>query len=105
MRICTRLNPFTGKNLTDTNVSVLSLADAVRRWTQSGQFLMTEVNHVDSYESNDSNISLKDAQALNVDKFDAVLSGIDFAKQMQAGSDFGTPTDSPAPAPVPAPAE
>lgn len=74
-------------NLTDTNVSILSLGEAVKRWRDSGQFLMTEVNHTDSFESVDVNIKFDDAQAMCVPRIEAVLRGLDFVKEVHATSE------------------
>lgn len=84
-------------NLTDTNVSILSLGEAVRRWRESGQFLITEVNHTDAFESVDVNIKFEDAQSMCVPRIEAVLRGLDFVKQVHVVPETppATPPETP----------
>lgn len=85
------------RNLCDTNCVVLTLGEAVKRWTKDGQFMMTEINGSDSYQSKDTNIAL-DSYSARISKIEAALAGMDFVKDVKAPAD-------PAPAPTdPAPA-
>lgn len=87
------------KCITDTNVSVLTLGEAVKRWKSDGQFLMTEVNGSDSYESNDNNINPADVTS-RIDKIESVLAGLDFVKEIHAPKAEPQPEPTPAPAPA-----
>lgn len=98
-----RLNPFPkGVCLTDTNINLLSMGEAVARWQSDGQFLMTEVNHTDAYEGNDCNLPGDAIHSQTISKIDAVLGGMDFVKDVKA---VETPTPAPEPAPAPVPSE
>ena len=91
------------RNLCDTNVSVLSLGEAVKRWTKDGQFLMTEVNGSDSYQAKDANIDIGSYSA-RISKIEAALAGLDFVNDVKASADPASSPVDPAPSPAPAPA-
>lgn len=80
-----RINKRKDVSIVDTNVTLLSLGEAVRRWTADGQFLMTEVNASDSYESKDANIP-RGSYSERISKIEAALAGLDFVKEVQASS-------------------
>lgn len=80
-----KLNKRMDINLCETNVTLLSLGEAVRRWTSDGQFMMSEVNHSDAYEANDNNIPLGSSSE-HISKIDAALAGMDFVKEVKAGA-------------------
>lgn len=83
------------RDLCDTNCVVLTLGEAVKRWTKDGQFMMTEVNGSDSYQSKDTNIDIGSYSA-RISKIEAALAGLDFVKDVKASAD-PAPAD-PAPA-------
>lgn len=85
-----RLNKRKDINLCDTNVTLLTLGEAVRRWTADGQFMMSEVNHSDAYESNDNNIP-RGSSSEHINKIDAALAGMDFVKEVKASPAGDTP--------------
>lgn len=72
-------------NLCDTNVSLLSLSEAVARWTSDGQFMMTEVNHSDSYQSEGIEIPF-DSYSHEIGKIEAALAGMNYVKEVQKSS-------------------
>lgn len=91
------------RNLCDTNCSLLSMSEAVARWTKDGQFMMTEVNGSDSYQSKDTDIPL-DSYSARISKIEAALAGMDFVKEVKASPSCSSSTSDSAPAPAPAPA-
>lgn len=95
-----RLNKRTDIDLCDSNVTILSLGEAVKRWTIDGQFMMTEVNHSDAYEAKDNNIP-RDSYSERISKIEAALAGMDFVKEVKAGAAGSDPAPAgsdPAPA-------
>lgn len=78
------LNKRHDKNICDSSCVLLSLGDAVARWHESGQFLMTEVNGSDSYESDNVDIPSDDRMSMRVSKIEAFLAGQGFVKEIQA---------------------
>lgn len=92
-------------DIVDTNCVVLTLAEAVKRWSSDGQFMMTEVNSSDSYQSSDPNIDIASYSA-RISKIEAALAGMDFVKDVRAVSDTPAPAETfvLAPADTPAPA-
>lgn len=90
-------------DIVDTNCVVLTLAEAVKRWSSDGQFMMTEVNSSDSYQSSDSNIDIASYSA-RISKIEAALAGLDFVKDVRAVADMPAPADTSAPATADTPA-
>lgn len=80
-----KLNKRKDINLCETNVTLLTLGEAVRRWTADGQFMMSEVNHSDAYEAKDNNIP-RGSSSEHIGKIDAALAGMDFVKEVKAGA-------------------
>lgn len=90
-------------DIVDTNCVVLTLAEAVKRWSSDGQFMMTEVNSSDSYQSSDPNIDIGSYSA-RISKIEAALAGMDFVKDVRAVSESSVSSDISVPAPVDTPA-
>lgn len=99
------LNRRTDVDICDTNCTLLSLGEAVKRWSQDGQFLMTEVNSSDSYEHDNVDIPSDRIISQRVSKIEAFLAGQGFVKEIQAQK--SEPTSEPAPEPTsePTPSE
>lgn len=102
------LRPFNRRNdvdICDTNCSLLSLGEAVRRWSEDGQFLMTEVNSSDSYEHDNVDIPSDSMVSQRVSKIEAFLAGQGFVKEIQAGKSEPSPEPIPEPTSEPTPSE
>lgn len=85
-----KLNKRKDINLCETNVTLLTLGEAVKRWTTDGQFMMTEVNHSDAYEAKDNNIP-RGSSSEHIGKIDAALAGMEFVKEVKVGSETQAP--------------
>lgn len=96
------LNKRTDIDLCETNVTLLSLGEAVKRWTADGQFMMSEVNHSDAYEAKDNNIP-RGASSEHISKIDAALAGMDFVKEVKASAPVDVVEPAPASETTPAP--
>lgn len=86
-------------DIVDTNCVVLTLAEAVKRWSSDGQFMMTEVNSSDSYQSSDPNIDIASYSA-RISKIEAALAGMDFVKDVRAVPESSAPDETSAIAPT-----
>lgn len=70
------------EDMCDKNCNVLSLGEAVRRWRQDGQFMMTEVNGSQAYEKTDSMIPESESTRMHLPKLEAALAGIQVANEV-----------------------
>lgn len=96
------LNKRHDKSIVDTNCVLLSLGEAVKRWTADGQFMMTEVNSSDAFQAKDTNIP-RGSYSERISKIEAALAGMDYVKEVKASST--TPEPKPSSQPQPAPSE
>ena len=85
------INLRSDKDICDRNCVLLDMSEAVKRWTSDGQFMMTEVNGTESYQSKDNNIELG-SYSERISKIEAALAGMDFVKEVRAGASEQSPS-------------
>lgn len=79
-----RLSPRVDEtDLCDKNDNVLSMPEVVKRWHESGQFMMQEVNHSDAYEGKSADLNNGDIIG-RISKIESYLMGIHQVNEMKA---------------------
>lgn len=72
-------------DLCDKNENVLQLSEVVKRWHESGQFMMSEVNHSDAYEGKSVDLNTGDIIG-RISKLESYLMGIHAVNEVKAST-------------------